>query len=160
VPGWDDFFEAQVGASAALTGLLFVGISLNMAKIVAIVSLPDRALKALCLLVTILVVSTLFLVPGQPASWLAAEVLITALGGGGAVVALAVKVRLRTDPKFRRSAALEVATVAGIAALYVAAGALLLLGVSGGTYLVVPAIILSFLMAVLDSWVLLVEINR
>lgn len=33
MPSWDQFYAAQVGASVALTGLLFVGISLNMSKI-------------------------------------------------------------------------------------------------------------------------------
>jgi hypothetical protein len=30
----------------------------------------------------------------------------------------------------------------------------------GGLYLLVPAIIISFIKALLDAWVLLVEINR
>lgn len=35
MPGWENFFVAQVGASAALAGLVFVGISINLTKIVA-----------------------------------------------------------------------------------------------------------------------------
>jgi hypothetical protein len=31
--GWANFFIAQVGAAAALTGLIFVGVSINLNKI-------------------------------------------------------------------------------------------------------------------------------
>jgi modulator of FtsH protease len=30
--GWDNFFLAEAGASAALTGLIFVGVSINLTK--------------------------------------------------------------------------------------------------------------------------------
>lgn len=79
--GWDNFFVAQLGASAALAGLLFVGVSINMTKILAYPTLPRRALRALIMLVTILIVSSLFLVPGQPIAQLGLEVLVI----GGAV---------------------------------------------------------------------------
>ena len=45
--GWDSFFAAQVGASAALAGLVFVGISINLTKIIASGYLPNRAQEAL-----------------------------------------------------------------------------------------------------------------
>ena len=43
---------------------------------------------------------------------------------------------------------------------YVIAGILALAIGTVGLYLVVPAIIFSFIKAILDAWVLLVEINR
>src|SRR5260370_34067383 len=69
--GWANFFLAQVGASAALTGLIFVAVSINLTKILAYPTLPGRALEALLYLLTVLVIGTLGLVPGQPA-WLRA----------------------------------------------------------------------------------------
>lgn len=66
MPTRDDFFMAQVVASAALAGLLFVGLSINMAKIIANPALPSRALQALTLLFSILIVVSIQLVPGQP----------------------------------------------------------------------------------------------
>src|SRR5690606_5287999 len=62
---WKDFFGAQLGASATLAGLIFVGVSLNLTRILAAAFLPLRALLALGLLVAILVVASLLLVPGQ-----------------------------------------------------------------------------------------------
>ena len=38
--GWEGFFAAQVGASAALAGLIFVGVSLNLAKVLDSPHLP------------------------------------------------------------------------------------------------------------------------
>ncbi len=160
MPVWDDFFEAQVGASAALAGLLFVGISINMPKIVAEPSLPNRALQALTLLVAILLISTVLLVPGQATVYLGIEV----VGIGGAVLALALQSSTRSlkevrEP-YRRWHVGETAVVLIATALYPIAG-LVMIGVgTEGNYLLVPAFLVSFVVAILDSWVLLVEINR
>jgi modulator of FtsH protease len=43
---------------------------------------------------------------------------------------------------------------------YVIAGIFVLVGVPNGLYWLVPAAIFSFIKAILDTWVLLVEINR
>ncbi len=52
--GWENFFIAEVGASVALTGLIFVGVSINLTRILSLTGLPNRALLALTLLLTIL----------------------------------------------------------------------------------------------------------
>jgi hypothetical protein len=48
---WSAFFSAEVAASAALAGLLFVSISINLAQILANPNLPPRAAKAVTTLV-------------------------------------------------------------------------------------------------------------
>jgi hypothetical protein len=40
---WHDFFVGSMGASAALTGLLFVAISINLEQILKFPNLPGRA---------------------------------------------------------------------------------------------------------------------
>ena len=60
---WDGFFAAQAAASAALAGLLFVGMSINIAAITASKRLSRRALEAFVLLVEILLLWTLVLIP-------------------------------------------------------------------------------------------------
>ena len=45
--GWDNFFIAEVGASAALAGLIFVAVSLNLPKILSVGGLPDRVTNGL-----------------------------------------------------------------------------------------------------------------
>jgi hypothetical protein len=43
---------------------------------------------------------------------------------------------------------------------YIIAGIFVLVRGTGGLYWLVPAILFSFIKAILDAWVLLVEINR
>ena len=54
---WHDFFLAQAGAAGVLTGLVFVGVSINLQKILS--DLTGRAVEALILLVAVLVASVL-----------------------------------------------------------------------------------------------------
>src|SRR5947208_9009881 len=70
ITNWETFFAAEVAASAALVGLIFVGLSINLTRILSIPRLPNRALQSLIVLLTILVVSSLVLVPArtQPGS--------------------------------------------------------------------------------------------
>ncbi|MEJ0014045.1 MAG: hypothetical protein WDN07_00050 [Actinomycetota bacterium] len=62
---WHDFFAGSVEASAALTGLLFVSISMNLKQILTFPRLPGRAAGTLGILLGALGVSTLGLAPGQ-----------------------------------------------------------------------------------------------
>jgi len=43
---------------------------------------------------------------------------------------------------------------------YIIAGTAILINGASGVYWLVPAVIFSFLKAILDAWVLLVEFNR
>src|SRR5215213_5799028 len=48
--GWSDFLVASAGASAALAGLVFIGISINLTRILAFPGLPARAAPTIVLL--------------------------------------------------------------------------------------------------------------
>jgi modulator of FtsH protease len=155
---WGIFFAAQVGASAALAGLIFVSVSLNLSQIIASPSLPMRAFQALVVLLEILTIASLALVPQSQVA-LGGEVLVI----GGGVFALVLRFDIRTFTtaagRYRKRAFARV-TLSQIAALlYIVAGAVLLASASG-LYWLVPAILGSYLIAMLDAWVLLVEINR
>jgi hypothetical protein len=73
VLGWHDFFLAAAGASAALLGLLFVGVSINLSVIAADerVDLRARAGQAFTNLVFVLLIGLIMLIPEPVARLLA-----------------------------------------------------------------------------------------
>jgi len=73
---WSSFFQGELGAAAALAGLLFVSVSVNQAKILELGRMADRGLEALGILFLIIMVTSLPLVPGQPLRLLGAEILV------------------------------------------------------------------------------------
>jgi hypothetical protein len=91
----------ELGAAAALAGLLFVSISVNQERILELGRMADRGLEALTVLFLVIVVTSLVLVPGQPLRLLGGE--IAAAGGAVMVVIVALQnAYLRDlDPKYR-----------------------------------------------------------
>jgi hypothetical protein len=158
--GWHDFFVAEVGASAALAGLIFVGVSINLTRILSLPRLPARAFEALLMLLSVLVLSSLSLVPEQSLPLLGAEVLVGGLVCWITVIVLDIDIWRKTGAEFRRSYVLLVAMNQIATLPYVIAGLVLVFGGAGGLYWLVPAMVFSFIKAILDAWVLLVEINR
>jgi len=158
---WESFFVAVVGAAAALTGLLFVAVSLNLGTILKDPAsmLPTRTAETLASLLFVVISSALVLVP-QNSRLLGLEILLI-------VVPLLV-ITTRFQLKFRRAnpnapllwsasrmTASAVATVPGTVA-----GLSLLAHWGGGLYWLVPTALLGICGAVYSAWVLLVEIVR
>ena len=85
---WHDLFIGVAGAAAALTGLLFVSLSINLQQILQPVWLPRRAGLTVVLLFEALVIAILGLVPGQSSVALGVELL--GLGGGAWLFATGV----------------------------------------------------------------------
>jgi hypothetical protein len=77
---WHEFFVGVAGAAAALTGLLFVSLSINLQQILQQVWLPRRAGLTVVLLFEALVIAILGLVPGQSSVALGVELLSLGLG--------------------------------------------------------------------------------
>lgn len=160
VAGWESFGVAMAGAAAVLVGLIFVAMSINMERLLAYPWLVSRAADAVLILFVALVAGALLLVPGLEASLLGW--LLVVLGGVGAISILgrAVTRRHAIDPEYRGRADLQAVVAAVAMALFAVAGLSLAVAMGGGLYWLVPAMLLCLGIAVLDSWVLLVEINR
>ena len=158
--GWENFFIAEVGASAALLGLLFVGVSINLTRIISLPGLPNRAFLALIILLTILIMCSLLLIPGQSQILVGIELLVVGLIVWITATRLDVMILLKKEPQYRSSYMLNMALTQFALLPYIVAGIIVLTRGAGGLYWLVPAVIISFIKALLDAWVLLVEINR
>jgi hypothetical protein len=158
---WSNFCLGELAAASALAGLLFVSVSVNQARILQLGRMADRGLEALAMLFLVVVVASLPLVPRQPLRLLGGEILVIA------TVTLFVVIRLQrtylrdVEPQYRPQSMRMVTlnrTAVGTIAL---AGGVLLYRTDGvGMYFLPAGILLSFLAAGFNSWVLLIEINR
>jgi modulator of FtsH protease len=158
---WTNFFLGELGAAAALAGLLFVSVSVNQARILALGRMADRGLEALAMLFLVLVVASLPLVPGQPLRLLGAEIIVAGAAALAALIPLQRAYLGQTDPLYRRRTAQMVAINRLAVAMISLAGAVILCrGDRAGLYLLPPGILLTFVAAGANAWVLLVEINR
>jgi hypothetical protein len=155
---WHDFFVGTIGASAALTGLLFVAISINLEQILKYPQLPGRAAGTLGILVSALVVSGFALAPGQSNRALGIEI----AGAGAVVAAQALWVthgkKTPNEPKAWVVEHLVTLLLPSIA--FIVGGVSLALGGGGGLYWVLAGILFAFVSASINGWVLLVEIKR
>jgi len=156
---WRDLFVAVAGASAALAGLVFVAVSINIERIMKYPGLPERALETLLFLVVVLLIAIVGLIPGQSHVALGVEMLVLSLAIG------AVVSRLRTiqvDPgEAPVSWTISRWTVRILAFVpLIVGGASILAESGGGLYWTVGGIVFAIGGAVASAWVLLVEILR
>jgi hypothetical protein len=151
---WTDLFVAAAGASAALAGLLFVAVSINVDRIIKLEGIPERAMQALMQLIIVVVVSLLFLAPGQSATALGIEAL--ALG----LIALALSMRWITGEGPGSTIGTRRAVAIAGTAPFVIGGLSLIAESGGGLYWILAGVVLGTIGAVVNAWVLLVEILR
>jgi hypothetical protein len=158
--GWEDFITSELTSSAVLTGLIFVGVSVNLKMITSRAILSNLALQALVALVVVLFISSLLLVPGQPFLAIGIEVLLIGLIDWVMVSLFQLK-RMRTPQYQYRLQFIPYIVLSQSATLcFVIAGVVFLISGVGALYWIVAATLLSFLDAFLGAWVLLIEINR
>ncbi|MGD0866880.1 MAG: hypothetical protein ABSA49_15130 [Rhizomicrobium sp.] len=158
---WSNFFLGELGAAAALAGLLFVSVSVNQARILSLGRMADRGLEALVMLFLVIVVASLPLVPGQPERWLGAE--IFTISGATFVWLIPLQngyLRL-IEPDYRNASARMIwFNRLAMAVIGVGGLALAILGQERALYILPLGILLVFGAAGANAWVLLIEINR
>jgi hypothetical protein len=157
-PDWATFFSAELAALATLTGLVVVAISINLPRILAYAHLPTRAGEALIGPVGAITVTSLVLVPEQPALLLGAEVILIGLVMVVAPIVFQARAwRVRKDAWER---IMRAVSTTGFSLAFVGGGALLLEGARSSLYWIAAGDILGILAVVLSAWVLMVEILR
>jgi modulator of FtsH protease len=165
---WQDYFIAQAGASAALAGLVFVAVSINLQQILRYPHLPGRVGQALISLVQLLVVALAVLVPLRGRTALGALL----VGIGFLTWLLLVVIQWRSlrgvdevdDANPGRSITVMKAQVVVAGQLVslptILAGATLVAGSGGGLYWLAVGTLLALASGITDTWVLLIEILR
>jgi hypothetical protein len=160
MPRWEAFFAAQLAAAATLAGLLFVGVSLNLTKILANPSLPGRALSGFYLLLANLIVASLMLLPDQPRAAIGLEILLIGLVLWGTVSTLDAFAIRRSTAEYRGYFVGHFFMFQAAMIPYLVGGGLVLASGPGGLHWVAAAMVISLFVASSEAWVLRVEINR
>jgi hypothetical protein len=158
---WQNLYVMVGGAAAALTGLLFVAMSLHSKAIIAHPLYGNRAVGTLLSLMTQLFVAGTVLIP-QPVVALGIEVEVAALVSviqtvRGVVVTLGTAQR---QARSRTRTALEGIGAAVWIVLFVASGISLIAHAGGGLYLLAAVMPLMFGWNVYVAWTLITEVSE
>ncbi|HKR71720.1 MAG TPA: hypothetical protein VJT16_23010 [Streptosporangiaceae bacterium] len=156
---WHDLYVAIAGAAAALAGLLFVAVSINLSRILEFKVLPTRAVETLSIMIGLLLLAVVMLIPGQNRTALGTEILVLGLALTALLLPKRLLIRRNRDEPLSWTLT-PLAIVAAGCLPMVAAGLSVLAGGGGGLYWLVAEIVLGFIGAIMNAWILLVEIHR
>ncbi len=159
---WQNFYVMVGGAAAALTGLLFVAMSLHSKAIMADPLHGSRALGTLLSLITLLFIAGAVLIPGQSLTALGIEVEAAAVFS--VVQSIRGVVATLRSPQRRGRSQLRTA-LEGIGAgiwivLFVASGISLMVHAGGGLYLLAGVMPFMFGWNIYIAWTLITEVSE
>jgi hypothetical protein len=158
ISNWSNFLIAETGAAAALAGLIFVAVSINLNKIIEYPGVAARAAEALSLLMGVVLIGTFGLAPNQSETILGAEFL--SVGGSLWVMTLIFHIGQLSSKKpwwwlASRAFVCHCATLS-----LCIAGIALILGRPSAMYWLIPGCVFAFVASTTSAWVLLIEIVR
>ena len=153
---WRDFAASVAALAGALTGLLFVAVSIKSEALAQSRSLASRAAQTLVLFMSAAITAILIVAP-QPGSALGAELLAAAAVSGGALLVL--DRRAGHDPQSGVARYIDQASPNMITALLIGiAGLTFLLKSGGGLYWMIPAVLASLIGGVINAWLFLIKV--
>ncbi len=160
IADWSNYLAAQAEVGATLTGLVFVAVSINLSRVLAIPGLTGRAAESLMQLLGIVGIATVALIPRQPIPFLGAEIVILSALFWIIQTVLQIRyLRQRTGhPPFWIVIRMLQTQCANLP--FAVSGILLLRGSPSGFYWLAPGFAFSLAAGVASAWVLLVEILR
>ena len=152
-------FVAAAGAAAALAGLVFVAVSINIDRILKYRGLPERALVTVLLIVSVLLVALLGLAPDQSRDTFGTELLVESIAAFLLLMGLIIRSHIpRPEEESHLLSALGLTAIGTIPFIIGAIGVLTQSG--GGLYWTLAGMVAAILGGVVNAWVLLVEILR
>jgi hypothetical protein len=157
---WDTFAEISGSAAAALTGLLFVAVSIRIASIARSQELRNRAAQTLSLFGTVLIISVLIAIPGQPYRTLGAELVVLAVIAGTGLHILDRRAKGDRSDQAIGPVLEAVTPITVTSLLLLAAGIVLVLGVHAGLYVLVGPVLVALVGGVASAWLFLTKITQ
>jgi hypothetical protein len=145
---WQNFYIMIGTANAAITGLLFVALSMHLKQILSHPIYKPRAIVVLAILTTQIVISAIVLAP-QPRVLMGVEIL------GINVFFLAINLRNRAPARITPGSALTIA----FRVIYLLASVSLITGFGGGFYILGGILTLTVVRSISNCWTLLTAIE-
>jgi|SRR3954447_1976209 len=155
---WHDMGVVTGGAAAALTGLLFVAVTLRIDTIAAARDLRSRAAQTLTLFVTSLVVAIVLVIPDQAERLAGIELVVVAIASGAVLLILNHQAKQVPAPSALGRRLEAVSPTAVSVVLIGAGGVLAAVGWDPGLYFLVPGIVAALVGGVVNAWLFLLKI--
>jgi hypothetical protein len=157
---WKDFFTAAVSATAALTGLVFVALSINLSKILTQPGLSARGGETLILLAAALFTALMTLIPGQPSWAMAIKFGVIGLFAWGVPTVIHVGAGRLGHYEERWQYVVRVVLHQVATLPFVLAAFSIFFAINGTQYLLASGVLLALGVGLFNAWILLVEIVR
>lgn len=153
---WDNFAVIAGSASGALTGLLFVAVSLNRDRLTSHPALRSEAGQTLVLFLLPLITSMVLVIPGAPDWALGLEMLTIAIIGGTAMILISQGKHAEGDePEDRLARLLDSVSPNLVTILLILVAAAIELAGADGLYWLAPALIVALVSGVVNAWLFL-----
>jgi modulator of FtsH protease len=157
---WSNYFSTIAGAGATLTGLLFVAVSINLSRILALPGLTGRVAESLVQLFSVVAIATTFLIPGlRPHTLGIFELGLTLMAWTYQACVQGRYVAARTGhPRYWILSRIVQTQLASIP--FFVSGILLIIGSPAALYWSAAGFVLCLAGGIISAWVLLIEILR
>jgi hypothetical protein len=155
---WSNFFLMVGGGAAALAGLVFIAMSINLSIITRDATHKNRAIATLTGFTAVFMICAFALIGDQSYQWIGVEWLVVSL----IPTITYIRVYIRATKVGRSSVGLSIGRFILGTSCYVAqliGSVLLLLGHVVGLYIASVAMVLSFAFFISAAWLLITSIH-